>query len=589
MDPRRFAPGQSAGERRPACRGDRLRRPCRGRSRHRSGDRLDVAAGPGPADLPRCRRWPRGIDRCRHVGARARLGPRPRAGVSRQLGGSARNGGSGPNDDRGGAVRPRLSHARTVRDTWRVTLLTAGDGPDRDRVSAASGRLRPVMFDTLSDKLEQTVKRLRGHGRISERNIEDAVREVRVALLEADVQLDVARDFTERVRTQSLGADVLASLTPEQHFIKIVRAELTRVMGERAVDLDLSAAPPVVLMLVGLNGAGKTTTVAKLAQYLKRQRGRAPYLVPADVSRPAATEQLAMLAEQVGVPVHPTASGDEVVAVCRAGVEAARNRACDVVLLDTAGRLQIDEPLMAELERVRAAVTPHQTLLVVDAMTGQDAVNVATGFNARVVLSGVIMTKLDGDARGGAALSVRAATGAPIVFAGTGEKLDAFEVFHPDRMATRILGMGDVLTLIERAEQAYDEKEALKLQRKLRRNEFTLTDFAEQMKAIKKMGSLGDLVGMIPGLKKVAGQVDSEESQRELKRIQAIIDSMTLQERENHLILNGKRRARIAGGSGTSVQDVNRFLKQFEQTRKVMKKLTRMGAGRAMMRGMGLG
>ncbi len=442
------------------------------------------------------------------------------------------------------------------------------------------------MFDTLSDKLEQTVKRLRGHGRISERNIEDAVREVRVALLEADVQLDVARDFTERVRTQSLGADVLASLTPEQHFIKIVRAELTRVMGERAVDLDLSAAPPVVLMLVGLNGAGKTTTVAKLAQYLKRQRGRAPYLVPADVSRPAATEQLAMLAEQVGVPVHPTASGDEVVAVCRAGVEAARNRACDVVLLDTAGRLQIDEPLMAELERVRAAVTPHQTLLVVDAMTGQDAVNVATGFNARVGLSGVIMTKLDGDARGGAALSVRAATGAPIVFAGTGEKLDAFEVFHPDRMATRILGMGDVLTLIERAEQAYDEKEALKLQRKLRRNEFTLDDFRDQLRAVRKMGAVGDLLTMIPGMKKLTKGVDLSGAETELKRSEAIINSMTREERDNAAIINGSRRRRIAAGSGVSVADVNRFLKQFQQAKKMMKHVARF-AGKGLPPGMG--
>src|SRR5215472_10898371 len=318
------------------------------------------------------------------------------------------------------------------------------------------------MFDSLSDKLEQTVKRLRGHGKISERNIEDAAREVRVALLEADVNFEVARDFTERVRAQALGAEVLASLTPEQHFVKIVRAELTQLMGGRGVELSLAATPPVVVMIVGLQGGGKTTTVAKLAHYLKTQRARSPYLAPADVYRPAAVEQLTTLGEQVGVPVHPTAPGADPVEVCRAAREAAKNQACDVVLIDTAGRLHIDDELMQELERIRAAVEPHQTLLVVDAMTGQDAVNVASGFHGRLSLNGVIMTKLDGDARGGAALSIRAVTGAPIVFAGTGEKLDALEVFHPDRMATRILGMGDMLTLIERAEQAYDEKEALK-------------------------------------------------------------------------------------------------------------------------------
>ena len=442
------------------------------------------------------------------------------------------------------------------------------------------------MFDSLSDKLEQTVKRLRGHGRISERNIEDAVREVRVALLEADVQLDVARGFTERVRAQSLGAAVLASLTPEQHFIKIVRSELTTLMGERTVDLDLSAAPPVVVMLVGLNGAGKTTTVGKLAQYLKRQRGRTPYLIPADVTRPAAVEQLTTLAGQVGVPVHATAPGADVVEVCRDGVVAARNQACDVVLIDTAGRLQIDDALMAELARVQAAVTPHQTVLVVDAMTGQDAVNVATGFNARVPLSGVIMTKLDGDARGGAALSVRSVTGAPILFAGTGEKLDALEVFHPDRMATRILGMGDVLTLIERAEEAYDEQEALKLQRKLRRNEFTLEDFRDQLRTVRKMGAVGDLLGMIPGMKKLTKGMDLSAAETELKRSEAIINSMTREERDNAAILNGSRRRRIAAGSGVSVADVNRFLKQFQQTKKMMKHVARF-AGKGMPPGQG--
>src|SRR5512143_4043650 len=346
------------------------------------------------------------------------------------------------------------------------------------------------MFDSLSDKLEQTVKRLRGHGKITERNIEDAVREVRLALLEADVQFEVVRDFTERVRTQALGQEVLGSLTPEQHFIKIVRAELTHLMGDRAVELSLSATPPVVVMMVGLQGGGKTTTIAKLAAHLKTQRGRSPYLVPADVYRPAAVEQLTTLGAQIDVPVHPTAAGADPVAVCRDAVTAARNRACDVVLIDTAGRLHIDDALMTELEHIRAAVSPHQTVLVVDAMTGQDAVNVAKGFHDRLTISGMVMTKLDGDARGGAALSIRAVTGAPILFAGVGEKLDALEVFHPDRMATRILGMGDIVTFVEKAQQQFDEDRAQKLEEKLRKSQFTLEDFLEQLREIKKMGSL---------------------------------------------------------------------------------------------------
>ncbi len=442
------------------------------------------------------------------------------------------------------------------------------------------------MFDSLSDKLEQTVKRLRGHGKISERNIEDAVREVRLALLEADVQLEVARDFTERVRMQSLGAEVLASLTPEQHFIKIVRAELTHLMGDRAVELNLSDTPPVVVMVVGLQGGGKTTTIAKLARYLQTQRGRRPYLVPADVYRPAAIDQLAALGEQVGVPVHPTPAGADPVEVCRAACAAAQDRACDVVLIDTAGRLHIDDELMRELERIRATVEPHQTVLVVDAMTGQDAVNVAAGFHARLALSGVIITKLDGDARGGAALSVRSVTGAPILFAGTGEKLDALEVFHPDRMATRILGMGDMLTLIERAEQAYDEKEALQLQRKLRRNEFTLEDFRDQLRAVRKLGAVGDLLNMIPGMKKLTKGMDMSSAETELKRTEAIINSMTREERDNAAIINGSRRRRIAAGSGVSVADVNRFLKQFQQTKKMMKHVARL-AGKGLPPGMG--
>ena len=445
------------------------------------------------------------------------------------------------------------------------------------------------MFDTLSDRLDGVFKKLRGHGRISESNIDEALREVRLALLEADVNIKVVRDFVEHVKKKALGQEVLRSLTPEQHILKFVADELRHVMGEQARELDLKVKPPVKIMVVGLQGSGKTTSLAKLALWLKDTRKRHPLLVSTDVRRPAAMEQLRVLGSQAGVPVVDSHENEDPIEIATRALSRAEVGGNDAVLIDTAGRLQIDEDLMEELERLKVAVRPHHIVFVADAMTGQEAANVAHGFHERLHVSGVILTKLDSDARGGAALSVRAITGAPILFAATGEKLDAFDIFHPDRLATRILGMGDVLTLIEKTQANYDQAKAKELERKFKKNEFTLTDFAEQMKAIKKMGSLGDLVGMIPGLKKVAGQVDSEESKRELVRIQAIIDSMTLQERENHLILNGKRRARIAGGSGTSVQDVNRFLKQFEQTRKVMKKLTRMGAGRAMMRGMGMG
>jgi signal recognition particle subunit SRP54 len=445
------------------------------------------------------------------------------------------------------------------------------------------------MFDTLSDRLDGVFKKLRGHGRITESNIDEALREVRLALLEADVNIKVVRDFVEHVKKKALGQEVMRSLTPEQHILKFVADELRHVMGEQARELDLKVKPPVKIMVVGLQGSGKTTSLAKLALWLKDTRKRHPLLVSTDVRRPAAMEQLRVLGAQAGVPVVDSHENEDPIEIATRALSRAEVSGNDAVLIDTAGRLQIDEDLMEELERLKAAVRPHHIVFVADAMTGQEAAAVAAGFHERLQVSGVILTKLDSDARGGAALSVRAITGAPILFAATGEKLDAFDIFHPDRLATRILGMGDVLTLIEKTQANYDQNKAKELERKFKKNEFTLTDFAEQMKAIKKMGSLGDLVGMIPGLKKVAGQVDSEESKRELVRIQAIIDSMTLQERENHLILNGKRRARIAGGSGTSVQDVNRFLKQFEQTRKVMKKLTKMGAGRAMMRGMGLG
>ncbi|MBI3782739.1 MAG: signal recognition particle protein [Deltaproteobacteria bacterium] len=435
------------------------------------------------------------------------------------------------------------------------------------------------MFDTLTEKFEQTVRKLRGLGKISERNIDDAVREVRLALLEADVHFQVVKDFTERVREQAIGQEVLGSLTPDQQFLKIVDAELTRLMGGQATRFDLAAAPPVTIMLVGLQGSGKTTTVGKLARLLKDDLKRNPYLVPADVYRPAAIEQLTTLGAQVGCPVHPSRADQDPVDIGRQAIDHARGHGFDTVLIDTAGRLHIDDELMGELERLKATIKPHQVLLVVDAMTGQDAVNVARGFHERLGLSGVILTKLDGDARGGAALSVRAVTGAPIVFVGMGEKLDALEVFHPDRMARRILGMGDVLTLIEKAQQAYDENQAQALQKKLRRNEFTLEDFRDQLRVVRKMGSMGDLLGMIPGMKKLTRGVDMSTAEKDLKQIEAIINSMTKEERNNHLILNGSRRRRIADGSGTSVADVNRFLKQFQQTKKVMKQMSKF-AGR---------
>jgi signal recognition particle subunit SRP54 len=444
------------------------------------------------------------------------------------------------------------------------------------------------MFDTLSDRLEGVFKKLRGQGRISERNIEEALREVRLALLEADVNIRVVRDFVEHVRKKALGQEVLRSLSPEQHLVKFVANELCEVMGGRARELDMKVKPPVKIMLVGLQGSGKTTTLAKLAVFLRKERKRHPLMVSTDVRRPAAMEQLRVLGQQTAIPVVETREDQDPVEITSRAIAKAEIGGNDAILIDTGGRLQIDDELMDELGRLKAVGQPHHIILVADSMTGQDAVNVAQGFHERLQLSGVILTKLDSDTRGGAALSIRAVTGAPILFVGMGEKLDALEVFHPDRLASRILGMGDMLSLIEKAQQNYDQKQAKELERKFKKNEFTIEDFGAQLKTLRRMGSLGELLGMIPGLKKLAGAADSEEAKREMIRIQAIIDSMTRQERNNHLILNGRRRARIASGSGTSVQDVNRFVKQFDQTRKMMKKITRSG-GQSVMRGLGLG
>jgi signal recognition particle subunit SRP54 len=433
------------------------------------------------------------------------------------------------------------------------------------------------MFDTLGDKLELVFKKLRGQGRITERYMTEAIREIRLALLEADVALPVVQTFCERVRQQAMGQEVLRSLTPEQHLIKFVHEELARTMGGETATLDLGSNPPITIMLVGLQGSGKTTTAAKLARHLKADRGRRPYLVPADVYRPAAIEQLTTLAGQVGCAVHPSTGDQDPVDIARAAVAAARAQALDTIIFDTAGRLHIDDALMGELDRIKAAVTPKYVLLVADAMTGQDAVNVAQGFHERLAIDGVVLTKLEGDARGGAALSIREMSGAPIYFVGVGEKLEALEPFHPDRMASRILGKGDILSLIEKVEAAYDERQAETLERKLRKNEFTLEDFRDQLQMVKRLGSMGELLGMIPGMKKLTSKIDPGAADGELKKIEAIINSMTKQERRNDTLINGSRRQRIALGSGTTVSDVNKFLKQYAQTKKMMKKLTKLG------------
>lgn len=441
------------------------------------------------------------------------------------------------------------------------------------------------MFDSLSDKLEGVFRRIRGTGKLTEANIEEAMRDVRMALLEADVHFQVTKSFIDRVRERALGQDVLRSLTPEQHLIKIVHEELVAVMGGAAGKLELSGDVPAVLMLVGLQGSGKTTTAAKLARHLIDTKKRRPFLVPLDLSRPAAITQLKTLAAQVGdgCGVYDTpAQGGNPVQIAKAAIEQARNAGFEAVILDTAGRLAIDEPLMAELRSVRDAVKPRQTIFVADAMTGQDAVAVARGFRDGIGIDGVVLSKMEGDARGGAALSIHATTEKPLLFVGVGEKLDALEIFHPDRVASRILGMGDMLSLIEKAQSAYDQKQAEKLQEKLKKDTFTLEDFRDQLRAVKKMGSVADLIGMIPGMKRFAKGNELAGADDELRRIEAIINSMTKQERRDHLILNGSRRKRIAIGSGTSVAEVNKFLKQYQQAKKMMKSLSR-GAGKGIL------
>lgn len=431
------------------------------------------------------------------------------------------------------------------------------------------------MFDSLSDKLQSALDGLKRQGKLTDKDVERASREIRLALLEADVNYKVVKEFVEKVKERALGAEVLESLTPAQQFVKIVNEELTALMGTATTKLTFSPRPPTVIMMVGLQGSGKTTACGKLANFLLAQ-GKSPGMVAGDVYRPAAVDQLKSLGQQLGVPVYDEGTEADPVDIAKHGVDWAREKGRDVLIVDTAGRLHIDKKLMQELVRIRNTVKPHNILLVLDAMTGQDAVNVAVQFQDQVQFDGVVLTKMDGDARGGAALSVRAVTGKPIKFASSGEKLDNFEYFHPDRVASRILGMGDVLSLIEKAERTIDERKARELEQKLRKSTFTFDDFLEQIQQVRKMGSLTSLLGMIPGIPsaKLKGlQVDD----RAFDKIQAVISSMTPEERRHPDIINGSRRRRIAAGSGSDIQAVNQLLTQFKQVQKMMRQL---GSGR---------
>jgi signal recognition particle subunit SRP54 len=432
------------------------------------------------------------------------------------------------------------------------------------------------MFERLTERLNKTFKNLRGHGRLSEKHIDEALKDVRLALLEADVNYKVVKQFVEGIRQRAVGHEVLESLTPAQQVIKIINDELIRLMGEDVQELHLAGRPPFILMLVGLQGSGKTTTAAKLGLHL-RGRGRKPYLVPADVSRPAAIEQLQKLGQQLDIPVHPADRQGKPEEICRDALAKAGGAGSDVLILDTAGRLHIDDDLMAELVRIKEKVDPTEILFVADAMTGQDAVNVAKQFDQLLDLTGVVLTKMEGDARGGAALSIKAVTNKPIKFIGVGEKLDALEPFFPDRVASRILGMGDVLSLIEKAQAEFDEKEAAVLEQRLKKREFDLEDFQKQLRQLKKLGSMEQILGMLPGLGQLKQLRKLKPDESELVRVEAIINSMTPQERRNHKIINGSRRKRIAGGSGTKIQDVNRLLKNFAQMKKMMERMTQKG------------
>lgn len=430
------------------------------------------------------------------------------------------------------------------------------------------------MFDNLSEKLERSFKLLKGQGKITEINVAETLKDIRRALLDADVNFKTAKTFTETVKEEALGQDVLSAVKPEQMMVKIVHDELTKLMGGASIDINLKGEPAVIL-IAGLQGSGKTTFTGKLANFLKTKRAKNPLLVAGDVYRPAAINQLQVLGQQIGVPVFTQEGSKDPVQIAKDAIKEAKQKGYDLVIIDTAGRLAVDEEMMNEISAIKNAVKPHEILFVVDSMTGQDAVNTAKEFNDRLDFDGVVLTKLDGDTRGGAALSIRSVVNKPIKFVGTGEKMDALDVFHPSRMADRILGMGDIVSLVERAQEQFDEDEARKLQKKIAKNQFSFNDFLSQIQQIKKMGSLKDLAGMIPGMGKAIKDMDFDDDA--FKEVEAIIFSMTPAERETPELLNGSRRKRIAAGSGTSIQEVNRLIKQFEDTRKVMKM---MGQGK---------
>lgn len=435
-----------------------------------------------------------------------------------------------------------------------------------------------MIFENLADRLQETFKKLRGHGKLTADDVNATMREIRIALLEADVNFKVVKDFIKKIKERAVGQEVLESLTPAQAVIKIVNEELTALMGQTQSHINISPKAPTIIMMVGLQGAGKTTSAGKLGLMFKKQ-GKHPLMVAADIYRPAAIKQLQVLGNQIDIPVFAKEDCKDAVRIANEAIDYAKSHANDIVIIDTAGRLHIDENLMQELKSIKEDVKPHEILLVVDAMTGQDAVNVAESFNNDLGLDGVILTKMDGDARGGAALSVKAVTGCPIKFVGAGEKLEALEPFYPDRMASRILGMGDVLTLIEKAQTAFDVEEAKKMEKAFRKNEFTLDDFLSQLNQVRKLGSFENILGMIPGmggLKKKLGDVDIDMNGKEIKHIEAIIRAMTPEEKRNTKIINGSRRKRIAMGSGTKVQEVNKLLKQFDEMKKMMKKMSNM-------------
>lgn len=447
-----------------------------------------------------------------------------------------------------------------------------------------------MAFESLTERLQSAMSRLRKKGKVTEADVKEMMREIRLALLEADVNLQVVKEFTKNVRERAVGSEVLESLSPAQQIVKIVNEELTKTLGEETIGLNKSPKIPTVIMMVGLQGAGKTTFAGKLANYLKKNENARPLMIAGDVYRPAAIDQLKVLGQQLDVPVFDMGTDVSPVEIVRQGMAVAQEKKNDYVLIDTAGRLHIDEALMDELKQIKEVAQPDEILLVVDAMTGQDAVNVADSFNAQLGISGVIITKLDGDTRGGAALSIRQVTGAPIKFTGTGEKLTDLEVFHPDRMASRILGMGDMLTLIEKAQSEYDEKQAEELARKMKENSFDFNDFIEQMDQVQNMGPLEDLIKMIPGMSQIPGIENVKVDPKQLARQKAIVLSMTPAERENPDLLNPSRRRRIAAGSGNSVVEVNRFIKQFKESQKMMQQMSKgsMPAGMDQMFGTGV-